>query len=56
MYFAIQTIENFIKELSDFSLKAANITEVKIEGAATFNFSLQNNGFNFVVPFIVTKE
>ena len=53
---AIQSIKTFIGEGSDISLKAANNTEVNIEGVVTLSFSLQNSGFNFAELFIVTKE
>ena len=52
----IKPIETFIGEGSEISLKAAKNTEVNIEVVVTLNFSFQNRGFNFVVPFIVTKE
>ena len=43
----IQPMETFVGAGFDISLKAANNTDVNIEGAVTLNF---------VVPFIVTKE
>ena len=52
----IQPIENFISDGSDISLKAANNTDVSIEGVVTLDFRLPNSNQTFVVPFIVTKE
>ena len=52
----IQPIKTFIGVGSDIFLKAENNTQVNSEGVVTLNFSLQNSGLCFVVPFIVTKE
>ena len=51
-----QPIETFISNGADISLKAANNTDVSIEGVVTLDFSLPNSKQNFLVPFIVTKE
>ena len=52
----IQPIETFTSNGADISLKAANNTDVSIEGVVTLDFSLPNSKQNFLVPFIVTKE
>ena len=52
----IQPIETFISNGADISLKAANNTDVSIEGVVTLDFGLPNSKQNFLVPFIVTKE
>ena len=52
----IRPIETFISNGADILLKAANNTDISVEGVVTLDFSLPNSKQKFLVPFIVTKE
>ena len=53
----VYPIESFIGAgEGEFSLKAANNSEIDIEGIVLFDFGISNHDEKFTVPFIVTNQ